>query len=1202
MDQLGRLYSPDYDPGNPTYPQVQQVQIAHKQLGGVDCGLFAIAYAVELAFGEDPSNVVYDQVRMRTHLSKALVDGHIKPFPRHRTLSTPRRSVDATMHIDENKLWYTPRKTAPHRTTSSPTSSTPTENRFEPLSDPHTTVPPSLRPNRNISTEDGTNPPDVTSDNTTSPDSMCPVSDVADSNIESPDNNLLSTPDRVTDSSILTSAEDGGRAVHDEQRIYNLPVVGNAEAASTSTQRNPDVNGNSISLDFTLNENWTAAPDRATVSLSPKPAEGNLPATHATESGHFSSAAGVEQTASTSTSRIPDAVGINTPSVNDNSTHSSDRAADNLSSTAAMDSGASDSIEATSRPSQNTPNLGAPLAASSPAGCSKSPENAADPSFLHTPNRRRGSTVSGTSNARNSGSTAVNSRYPAKTPNSRHSARKPNTSVQHQLRTSSVINLSKKRTLTPDEISVLEFGLNFCPSVKEFNKEKLADDCFHFIRRLKLKEYFSGTATDTAEVDDEPTEPDRAPSKWKQTNPDYYPEEVRNNRSEGLRWFIDKFLSGCKDSLSRNTMNIKNNLTPQQRLALQKLATDTSIVIKPSDKCGKVVVMDVEDYDEACLNILTNKEHYAELKDDPNPDYKEQLLNEFAHLKANNLINKFEESMLEEGSRTPAFYGLPKLHKDFSGFPSLRPISSGSSSCTKRLSEFLDTFLKPLARKLTSYVQDTTDFVNKVRAQKFSGTVYISSMDVTSLYPNIDHAEGIDACEHFLERRPHKSVPSTILKNLTNLVLRLNTLCFGGRFFQQIKGTAMGTPMAVNYANLFMGRYEEDLLSTYEQRYGKRPALWLRFIDDIFVVWQGTQEEFKHFIEYCDSFAYSQKYKSNIRFTSSPPSKTADFLDTTVTVNVDGSLSTSLYTKPTASYQYLHRNSYHNKHVTNSLPKSQFMRIRRICSHLADFDQHSKRFIEHFVKRSYPRKQLLDTVKEVRCMNREDLLSYKKKDSSPDRVPLVLTYHHKFEGISAVIRDAYKKSMDKYPALRSVIPALPMVAFRRTHNIADKVVRARHHKSSPPKNQDDAQSKGRSQLESKMNSTHTITNRRAQRTCHIQGGTAATVGSVYAAECTKHNFMYIGQTQRKLSNRFTNHKHDAKHRPEACKLAEHFHANDCSFDSDLRVSVLEQVTGSTALREYKEDRWITRLQTISPNGMNASYGTDFGAVYDGLFK
>lgn len=775
-------------------------------------------------------------------------------------------------------------------------------------------------------------------------------------------------------------------------------------------------------------------------------------------------------------------------------------------------------------------------------------------------------------------------------------------SVHQQLKSSSVINLSKKRTLTKAEISVLEFGLTFCPSVKEFNKERLADDCFHFIRKLKLKEYFARTHDETTERDEHPQDPDRAASKWKQSNPDFFPDEVRNNTSTGLQWYIDQFLACCSNSISRKSESVNNNLTPQQRQALQDLAADKSIIIKPSDKCGKIVIMDVEDYDKACLETLTNSEHYLELKEDPNPQYKEQLMEEIRSLKANNYINKFEESMLIEGSRTPAFYGLPKLHKAFSNFPALRPISSGSSSCTKRLSEFIDTFLKPLAQKLPSYVQDTTSFINKVRTQKFSGPTYVSSLDVTSLYPNIDHTEGSQACEELLDTRAHKSIPTALLKHLITLILRLNTICFGGRFFQQIKGTAMGTPMAVNYANCFMGKFEQELLSSYEEQHGKRPALWLRFIDDVFVVWQGTIEEFNHFIRFCDEFATSKKLKSNIRFTSSPPSKSAEFLDTRVLVNDDGTLSTDLYTKPTASHQYLHRNSYHTKHVTSSLPKSQFMRIRRICSRVSDYDRHANAFMEYFMKRNYHKKQLTRMIQEVRQMKREELLTYKKRTETCDRIPLVLTYHHKFEGIGSAIKDAYNRSIAKFPELKSLFPQPPMVAFRRTRNIRDKVIRANHHKRPPCDQVSPSQGHGRSQLAQCINPSQTITNHKTNRTCRIEGGPATTKGAIYAAECTKHKLLYIGQTERTLSSRFNNHRSDVGHQPHVCKLTEHFSRNGCSFQTDLRVSVLEQVSGSRALREYKEDRWITRLQTVAPNGMNATYATDFGPTYAKLFQ
>lgn len=54
------------------------------QRGGLDCGLFAIAFAYNLASGNDPSQITYDQSRMREQLVKCLEKGSFEPFPRQR--------------------------------------------------------------------------------------------------------------------------------------------------------------------------------------------------------------------------------------------------------------------------------------------------------------------------------------------------------------------------------------------------------------------------------------------------------------------------------------------------------------------------------------------------------------------------------------------------------------------------------------------------------------------------------------------------------------------------------------------------------------------------------------------------------------------------------------------------------------------------------------------------------------------------------------------------------------------------------------------------------------------------------------------------------------------------------------------------------------------------------------------------------------
>ena len=72
--------------------------------------------------------------------------------------------------------------------------------------------------------------------------------------------------------------------------------------------------------------------------------------------------------------------------------------------------------------------------------------------------------------------------------------------------------------------------------------------------------------------------------------------------------------------------------------------------------------------------------------------------------------------------------------------------------------------------------------------------VHLATMDFSSLYPNIDHEEGVKACEYTLNKRKTPLISTSVLTGLIMTVLKSNTLKFGERFFHQIKGTAMVTP------------------------------------------------------------------------------------------------------------------------------------------------------------------------------------------------------------------------------------------------------------------------------------------------------------------------------------------------------------------------------------------------------------------------
>ena len=108
--------------------------------------------------------------------------------------------------------------------------------------------------------------------------------------------------------------------------------------------------------------------------------------------------------------------------------------------------------------------------------------------------------------------------------------------------------------------------------------------------------------------------------------------------------------------------------------------------------------------------------------------------------------------------------------------------------------------------------------------------------------------------------------------------------------------------------------------------------------------------------------------------------------------------------------------------------------------------------------------------------------------------------------------------------------------------------------------------------------------------------------NVYAAECTRHSQIYVGQSSQELNYRFNGQRSDVKVMPKACELSLHFqNSKECNMDRALKVYILQDnVTGSWEKREYFEDRWITRLDSKVANGINSNL-KEFEITFYALF-
>ena len=100
----------------------------------------------------------------------------------------------------------------------------------------------------------------------------------------------------------------------------------------------------------------------------------------------------------------------------------------------------------------------------------------------------------------------------------------------------------------------------------------------------------------------------------------------------------------------------------------------------------------------------------------------------------------------------------------------------------------------------------------------------------------------------------------------------------------------------------------------------------------------SSREDLNQFITAVNLFHPALKYKLTWEISDT----SLAFLDIKVSIEGNG-LCTSVHYKPTDSHNYLLYSSSHPSHVKNSIPYSQFLRLRRLCSDDSDFSLNQRK-------------------------------------------------------------------------------------------------------------------------------------------------------------------------------------------------------------------------------------------------------------------
>ena len=539
--------------------------------------------------------------------------------------------------------------------------------------------------------------------------------------------------------------------------------------------------------------------------------------------------------------------------------------------------------------------------------------------------------------------------------------------------------------------------------------------------------------------------------------------------------------------------------------------------------------------------------------------------------------------------RTARLYLLPKIHKKCSPVP-CRPVVSSNGSPTEKISEFVDFFLKPFVSSTKSYLKDTTDFLRKLQhLGKVPKGAILFTMDVVSLYTNIPTDMGISYIRDFLEKNRVKGAkPSNeVLIKLLEFVLTMNEFEFNEEFFLQLFGTAIGTRVAPSYANLVMAIFEELFLFLSE--WWKFILLYFRFIDDCFGIWLGTLQQLLEFVDYLNSKVDS------IKFTLEYSTLNIPFLDVLVGLTENGEIYTDLFKKETDARNYLNYTSAHPMSCKKGIPYGQFLRIRRICSDIRRFDVNAIEMAHSFMRRGYPENLVFSSLVRARRLERDVLLIEKdkeKKEAENESIFLIQT----FTPGQNVLGDIVDRNIDylkKNPNLRDFSNVNITKAFRKPKCIKDYVVRAslksksKHIENKPRcKN-----SKCRyCPLLDKSGKILCYSNQREYST--KTNISCQSNNLIYSITCKKCGKQYVGQTGRRLMDRFQGHFGHIARNENSSLVSGHFNNTGHDGIQDVTIHVLDFIflkaesDSAKTLRLKIESNWINRLHTAFPTGLN----------------
>jgi hypothetical protein len=222
-----------------------------------------------------------------------------------------------------------------------------------------------------------------------------------------------------------------------------------------------------------------------------------------------------------------------------------------------------------------------------------------------------------------------------------------------------------------------------------------------------------------------------------------------------------------------------------------------------------------------------------------------------------------------------------------------------------------------LTGKSESFVKNWGHFVQLLKSVNLQSSDTLISFDVVSIFTNAPIDEALRVIKNKLHNDDALAERSVMqveaIMELLEVCLRTTYFQLDVKFFQQKDGMATGSSLSSIMSNIFMDHFEKLVLDSAQHK----PSLWLRYVENMFLVWPHGSERLQNFLSQINSLRPSIPFTMEIDSYSARP-----FLDV-LFIRKHTTLATKAYRKPSHIGQYLNFNSNHPPHVKRGLIRSR---------------------------------------------------------------------------------------------------------------------------------------------------------------------------------------------------------------------------------------------------------------------------------------